>query len=123
METKTFYDLWDWQEAEELASEIYRVTKNFPVEEKFTLISQLRSAAISVFSNIAEGSGRGTYKDNVRFLLMARGSIKEVLAQLHFSKKLGYIVFVDYENLFQRYNRLAAALNNHIKSLRFSDKN
>ena len=118
METKCFFDLWDWNEAESLADEIYLITFKFPIEEKYGLISQLRSAAVSVFSNIAEGSGRGSFKDYVRFLINARGSIQEVLAQLHFSKKRKYISNEEYEKLFCRYNRLAAAINNHIKSLR-----
>jgi len=121
MQTKSFYELWDWNEAERLADEIYLLTLKFPLEERYCLISQLRSAAVSVFSNIAEGSGRGSYKDYVRFLINARGSIQEVLAQLHFSRTRKYISPEEYETMFRRYNHLAASINNHIKSLRAED--
>jgi len=116
MQTKSFYELWDWNEAERLADEIYLITAKFPLEERYGLISQLRSAAVSVFSNIAEGSGRGSYKDYVRFLINACGSIQEVLAQLHFSRTRKYVSSGDYERLFRSYNHLAASINNHIKS-------
>jgi len=122
MQTKSFYELWDWNEAERLADEVYLITSKFPVEERYGLTSQLRSAAVSVFSNIAEGSGRGSYKDYVRFLINARGSIQEVLAQLYFSRTRKYITSEEYESMFRRYNHLAASINNHIKSLRDEDK-
>lgn len=122
MQTKSFYELWDWNEAERLADEIYLITSKFPVEERYGLTSQLRSAVVSVFSNIAEGSGRGSFKDYVRFLINARGSIQEVLAQLHFSRTRKYITPEEYEKMFRRYNHLAASINNHIKSLRDEDE-
>lgn len=118
MKIKSFYELWDWNESEKLADEIYLVTSGFPIEERYGLISQLRSAAVSVFSNIAEGSGRGSFRDYVRFLINARGSIQEILAQLHFSRLRKYISTEKYEELFRAYNRLAASINNHIRSLR-----
>lgn len=121
MQTKSFYELWDWNEAEGLADDIYQITSKFPSEEKYCLSSQLRSATVSVFSNIAEGSGRGSRKDYIRFLINARGSIQEILAQLHFARTRKYISKEDYETMFRRYNHLAASLNNHIKSLRTGD--
>jgi len=122
MSEKRFEELWDWQEAENLALEIYQVTSRFPSEEKYILVSQLRRAAISVFSNIAEGCGRGTDKDYSRFLIQARGSIQEILAQLHFSKIKKYISDDEYKILYQRYNKLAAGINNHIGFLRTQEK-
>jgi four helix bundle protein len=122
MSEKRFDELWDWQEAEDLAQEIYRVVNKFPSEEKYNLISQLRSAAVSVFSNIAEGCGRGTDKDYVRFLINARGSTQEILAQLHFAETMNYISEEEYKMFYQRYNKLAAAINNHINFLRSKKK-
>lgn len=118
MSIKNFFDLWDWREAEDLADEIYGVTLGFPKEEKYILVAQLRAAAISIFSNIAEGSGRGTYKDYSQFLIQARGSAKEVIAQLHFANRGKYLSDEKFLELFNRYNRLAAAINNHINSLK-----
>lgn len=118
MSEKRFDELWDYREAEDLAKEIYRITSLFPSTEKYLLVAQLRSAAVSVFSNIAEGCGRGTDKDYSRFLIQARGSVEEILAQLRFSRSVGYVSDKDYEMLYRRYNRLAAGINNHINFLR-----
>lgn len=123
MSEKRFDELWDWQEAEDLAMEIYQITSRFPLEEKYILVSQLRRAAISVFSNIAEGCGRSTDLDYSRFLVQARGSTQEVLAQLHFAKRKNYISESEYSMFFQRYNKLAAGINNHINFLRKKPSN
>lgn len=77
MEVKNFQDLRTWQEARQLVSEIYLITKIFPIEEKFRLVVQIKAAAISVAANIAEGMGRETTNDLCRFLIMARGSVKK----------------------------------------------
>lgn len=122
MSEKRFENLWDWNEAENLAGKIYETVSKFPSEEKYLLASQLKRAAVSVFSNIAEGCGRGTDKDYSRFLIQARGSIQEILAQLHFAKSRGYISKEEYEIFYQRYNRLAAAINNHVNFLRGENK-
>lgn len=78
-----------WNEAMELAVWIYRSTRDFPVEERFGLTAQLRSAAVSVSSNIAEGAGRGDAKDSARFLRMAMGSLAELDSQLELATRLG----------------------------------
>jgi len=79
---RKYQQLIVWQKAMLLVSEIYRLTQGFPDNEKFGLTSQLRRAAVSVPSNIAEGSGRGSYKDFCRFLYQARGSLTEIETQL-----------------------------------------
>ena len=80
-----------WKRAHALALSLYRVTRGFPGEERYGLAAQLRRAAISVVSNIAEGSGRQSDKEQIRFLRIARGSIQEVESQLLLSRDLGYI--------------------------------
>ena len=81
-EIKSFRDLIAWQKAIALCREIYAVSRGFPDAERFGLTSQIRRAAVSIPSNIAEGYGRNRTWDYVRFLDMARGSLHEVETQL-----------------------------------------
>ena len=85
-----FRDLLVWQRAIDLTTEIYRLTEEFPKSELYGLSSQVRRAAVSVPSNIAEGSGRGTKREFRQFLLMARGSLCEVHTQLIIAGNLGF---------------------------------
>jgi four helix bundle protein len=86
---RDFRDLEVWQKAVDLSALVYQLTRTFPREELFGLTSQLRAAAVSVSSNIAEGNGRGTRKDYVRFLMNAKGSLNEVLSLLAVTQRLG----------------------------------
>ena len=85
----TYRDLLVWQKAKALAVEIYRATERFPKNEIFGLTSQMRRAAVSVASNIAEGQGRGSKPDFVKFLCVARGSLLELETQLEIALELG----------------------------------
>jgi four helix bundle protein len=87
----TFKDLKCYQRAVDLALLIYETTRAFPKEELFGLTAQLRRAAVSIISNIAEGKGRSTEKDLIRFLVIARGSLFEVEAQIALAERLCYI--------------------------------
>ena len=80
-----------FQLADELALMVYRETAGFPREELFGLTSQIRRAAVSVASNIAEGSGRSTDVDFLRFLDMANGSLRELQYQISLAQRLGYL--------------------------------
>lgn len=84
-------DLVAWQRAVECGLLVYRLSKDFPDSERFGLTSQIRRAAVSVASNIAEEYGRGTTTDYLRFLRVARGSLYEVETQLVFAVRLGYL--------------------------------
>ncbi len=88
--SKTFEDLIVWQKARESIGVIYQLTKGFPIEEQFGLTSQMRRAAISISSNIAEGFGRRQVKDKDHFYTIALGSVSELLSQLIISGDLGY---------------------------------
>ena len=84
------HNLLVWQESMQLVSDIYELTKCFPTEETYGLTSQLRRAAVSVPSNIAEGAGRFTKKEFLYYLSVSRGSLSEVETQLLISQSLGY---------------------------------
>jgi len=77
-EIKDFTNLNAWKEGHRLVLSVYEFTKEFPEDERFGLISQLRRASVSITSNIAEGFARYYFKDKVRFYYMARGSVSEV---------------------------------------------
>ena len=87
---KNFTDLLVWQSGHKLVLQIYKITKNFPQEERFGLTDQIRRAAVSITSNIAEGFGRIKYNDKAHFYTMALGSIYEVQNQLMIAKDIGY---------------------------------
>lgn len=87
---KSYKELIVWQKALELCKEIYKLTSNFPKEEQFVLTSQMRRAAISIVSNIAEGSGRYFINEWKQFYSFAYGSALELEAQLLLSKELGF---------------------------------
>ncbi len=91
MSQSRYRDLVVWQKSRALASSVYRVTKTFPQTEMFGLTQQMRRATVSVISNIAEGHGRQTIADIVRFLVMARGSLFELEAQLIVATDLEYV--------------------------------
>lgn len=88
---ESFTDLKAWQEGHKLVIMVYSVTKNFPKEEAYSLTDQMRRAATSVTSNIAEGFGRHSYKEKVQFYYQAQGSLTELKNQLMISKDVGYI--------------------------------
>lgn len=85
-----YKDLLVWQKGIALAKDAYRLTRDFPQDEKWGLISQMRRAAISVPSNIAEGQARRTTKDFVQFISIAEGSVAELDTQLVLAYELGY---------------------------------
>lgn len=116
-EIKTFQQLRTWQEGHSLVLEIYRLTKQYPSEEKYGLVAQIRSAAASIPANIAEGMGRRTTKDLTRFLVQARGSLQEVIYHLLLSKDLGYIPVELWQTTTDRYEGLNAGINAHILKL------
>ena len=91
MKSSDFRELKVWQKAVDLAIDVYNLTRQLPKEEKFALSDQMRRAAISVPSNIAEGHGRDSSKDFVRFLSMSRGSLRELSTQLEISYRLQFI--------------------------------
>jgi four helix bundle protein len=99
MEEVGYKKLIAWKKADELAYKIYRATSNFPKEETFGITSQLRRAALSVPTNLAEGAGRRGKAELKRFTSIALGSLAEVSYLLDFSLRLKYLHQADYEPL------------------------
>ena len=91
MEIKTFRDLVAWQKAMGLAREVYKMTAAMPAEERFGLTLQMRRAAVSIPSNIAEGYARQSKVDYVRFLKVARGSLAELETQMILCEELKFL--------------------------------
>ena len=89
-----------WQKAMQLVMDVYKVTSKFPKHELYGLISQMRRSAISIPSNIAEGHGRNSDKELVRFLDIAKGSICELDTQIEISKQLGYLSPKEFTIIF-----------------------
>jgi len=84
-------DLNTWKKAIELSVDIYKITSDFPSDERFGLISQMRRSAGSVPSNIAEGAGRNSNKEFIHFLAISNGSSNELLTQIIIANRLGYV--------------------------------
>src|SRR6056297_3149675 len=99
-----------WQNARKLTVEVYRCTKVFPTEEKYGITAQIRRAAVSVASNIAEGSARSTKKDQQHFYRMAYSSLMELLNQLIISSDLGFIKGEEVNILRPDIEKISSAL-------------
>lgn len=89
-EARKHYDLMAWQQAMQLVKHVYEVTGSFPHEEKYGLVSQMRRAAVSVPSNIAEGAARQSNREFLQFLVIARGSLSELDTQYLLAKQLNF---------------------------------
>ena len=115
--TEGFGNLIVWQKAYELALEIYKITKSFPKNEQYGIVSQIRRAAISVSANIAEGYERQHRKEYIQFLMIAKGSLGEVETYLLFSKDLGYINREEFLKLEENRQEIGRILKGLIRSL------
>ena len=112
-----FYDLDAWKISHKLAIGIYQITKNFPPDEKYSLVDQLRRSASSVGANLAEGYGRYHYKDKQRFYYLSQGSIKEVQNFLILAKDLKYIDEIQYKMHWDCSKDAERLINGLIKSI------
>ena len=120
---KHFKDLFVWQKAHELTLLVYKITDLFPRKEQFSLVDQMRRAAISIGSNIAEGFSRLSVPDKVHFFSMAKGSLTELQNQVFVARDVGYLddkVFIVIDDLILNVGRLLTAImrstrkmNNH----------
>ena len=113
---RKFTDLDAWKEAHKLTLLVYKFTSSFPKPEIFGLVSQLRRAAVSIESCIAEGFSRFHYKDRLNFYYDARGSIAEVQTQSITSRDLGYINNQCFEEIMSQSEKVAIILGGLIRS-------
>jgi len=114
---KTYKELLVWQKAYHLCLELYKITQRFPKEEKFGITTQIRRAAISMPSNIAEGYGRKTTKEYIQALYIAYGSYCELETQILLSADLGYIQSGALQRLLKDIGDIERMLKRLIKSL------
>lgn len=99
---KSFTDLAAWKEGHVLVLGIYKTTKNFPKEELFGIVSQMRRCSVSITSNIAEGFSRQSYKEKVQFYSISQGSVTELQNQLLISKDVGYINEEEFKKIYEQ---------------------
>lgn len=121
MTVKSFEDLIVWQKSMDFVHSIYKVTATFPKEELYGLTSQLRRAAVSVPSNVAEGQSRRTTGEFLQALSVASGSLAECQTQLLLSKRLGFIQSQNCDTLIdatREIGRMIGALMNSLEKLR-----
>jgi len=111
-----YKELEVWRVAMDLAESVYKFTRNFPKEELFGLTSQIRRAAVSIPSNIAEGASRAGSKEFLHFLHIARGSASELETQLLLAEKLGYVTKID--ELLANLTSIRKLINGLIRSLK-----
>jgi four helix bundle protein len=111
----TFRDLMAWKQSRALASDVYRIASGPNLRGHYAYCDQLGRAALSVPSNIAEGNDRGTNKESLRFLLIARGSLSELETQLWIGHDLGWIETAEYQSLSERRSEVARLLGGLIR--------
>jgi len=114
---QTHRDLQAWQKAMTLARVVYRACENLPQHELYGLTSQLRRGAVAVASNIAEGYGRGSKQDYVRFLKVACGALYELDTQLQLALDFHYMTEDDHDDIKQEYDNCQRLLAGLIRSL------
>ena len=112
-----FTEMPVWQEGHKAVLQVYELTGSFPDTETYALASQMRRAAVSITSNIAEAFGRQSSKDKARFYLNARGSCYEIQSQAHVARDLDYLMPDDFTKLNQSLNRIVHDLNKIMKTL------
>jgi len=115
---KTFRDLIVWQKSMAFVTNVYKSTKNFPIEETYSLTNQLRRCSVSIPSNIAEGFGRNSRKDFKRFLQIAIGSVFEIQTQLEISINLEYFVNNKFDELYEQSREIERLLSSFINKLK-----
>jgi four helix bundle protein len=115
---KTFRELIVWQKSMDYVTEIYKISKSFPVEENFGLTSQMRRCSISIPSNISEGYGRDGLNDYIRFLNIAISSLFELQTQIEIAFNLKYIKKKEFDILFSSSREIERMLSSFIRSLK-----
>ena len=121
-EVKSFENLKIWQLARNFRKEIYKVSKDFPKREDYCLSSQVRSSAISITANIAEGYGRYHFQEAIQFCRVARGSLNETLDHLYTAFDEDYIIKEIFDDLYNKGREVERVLNGYITYLQKLNK-
>lgn len=121
-EIKTHKDLKVWKEAMALAKGIYELTRDFPKEETYGLVSQIRRAAVSIPSNLAEGAARNSNKEFIQYLYVSLGSLAELETQLLLSRDLGYAQSEEINERVERVRKLLLGLIKYLKGKAVTSK-
>ena len=122
MIAKKFEELIFWQRARELTKLIYTYTQKGEFKKDFGLKEQIQRSSVSVMSNIAEGFGRGSNKEFVQFLFIAKGSLAEVQAQLYVAYDLGYISNEESQKAYGMTEEISLTINSFVKKIKDSGK-
>ncbi len=115
----TFSDLLAWQKSMALVTEVYKASASFPLDERFGLTPQLRRCVVSIPSNIAEGFGRDTTNDYLRFLSIAKGSLYEAQTQIEIGRNLQFLdelLFTELQEGAREVERIPTSMINKLKS-------
>jgi four helix bundle protein len=115
---KSFTDLTAWERGHELVVLIYRKTDSFPQKEQFSLTDQMRRAAVSITSNIAEGFSRQSQKEKVQFYSMAKASLTELQNQLLIARDIGYLTKEDFADLANQSVQISKLLSGLIRAIK-----
>lgn len=116
----SFTQLTTWQKAYGIVIDTYKITRLFPNSERFCLIDQMRRAAISITSNIAEGFSRQSKKEKIQFYFISFGSTSELLNQFMLAKDLSFITKSDYDDIADKMDNVQRLLQGLIKSVKTS---
>ena len=117
MKVKNYQELIGWQKAMDLVEEVYKASQDFPREEIYGLTGQIRRAAVSIASNIAEGQGRRTTADFLRHLSIVYGSLREVETQILIARRLKYVTQTRFEEVMSLAGEVGRLLNGLMASL------
>jgi len=114
---KKFEDVIAWQKTRELVKMVYEMTKEGDLARDFSLKDQIRRAAVSIMSNIAEGFSRQTDKEFIQFLYIAKGSVSETQSQLYVARDLGYIEIEEFNRVYETASEIARLITGFIRYL------
>ncbi len=119
----SFTELETWKQARKIRLFVSQITKSFPIDEKFRLTGQLIRCSRSISNNIAEGHGRFHYQDNIRFCIIARGSLSETLDHIIIAKDENMILQDDFNTFQKEYNQCLKLLNGYIQFIKRKKNN
>lgn len=112
---RSFTDLEAWKEGHRLVLRIYQLTRSFPKDELFRLVSQMRRSAVSITSNVAEGFSRSSYREKAQFCSIALGSVTEIQNQALVARDVGYLSKEDFREVAQQSVRVHKLINGLIR--------